>query len=115
MICFLVTQEHTYVHLLNPGGYPGGTTCETLGFLSIKEKDECYDAYTTIVDISDFKQYGDAVPCSDVNPNHCFSSAFHKLIFFTKDDCPVHDGEIVATMGLICKGSKGTTSIAYTI
>ena len=78
--------------------------------------DECYVAYRSVVDISNFTQNPIELPCIDDNPNYCFANTLSKKIFFTKancapdfcdDNCRASGGGSPPYKGLICKMCRG--------
>lgn len=109
-------KEYQYVHIWNPFiEHPGQTTCETLGFESIKAKVECYNASKTILAISDYTQQVPDPECHGWSPNHCFSNTNDKVVYFTPDHCPVHAGPTQGVEGYICKTCRGVFSLAIVI
>ena len=98
--------------MLNPNGHPAETTCETLGYESIRQKEECDVVYKNIPDISGYTTHSSALGCNDYNPNHCFTVT--NYLFFTRDDCPLHAGTTGSSAGMICKTCKGKRCTFYT-
>ena len=92
----------TYVHLLEENGHGAGVTCDTLGYHSILTETECIDAAKQMR-LTQSYHVGGEPACDGQNPNHCFIDTAHKLIYFNRADCPVHQGNTQPSDGLICR------------
>ena len=93
---------NTYVHVLEENGHGAGVTCDTLGYHSIVTETECIKAAQQMK-LAQSYQVGGVFPCDHRNPNHCFIDTEKKLIYFTRADCPVHQGSTQPSEGLICR------------
>ena len=95
--------DSRYVYLQETNGHGVGVTCNTLGYHSILTRSECIDAAEEINLTQGYGAYHTELDCNDVNPNHCFTNTAQKKIFFTRVDCPVHQGSTRPSIGMICR------------
>ena len=99
-----IIVDSRYVHLQEANGHGAGITCNNCGYHSILTKNECIEAAKQIKMTQGFEVYPHELNCRPDNPNYCFTNTAVKKIYFTRADCPVHQGNTnpQGEEGLIC-------------